>query len=147
MSRRRGPSARVCIFADLRDLPAVERLLADLPGDVYGQLYIASEFEFGQLPGPERIQAMWIAPGFTQGCVLSGALASWSAEWLTDEALATGDLPLVWVFPWAAAALAKTGAECVTRMVTQLPSTHLAEGYDGTLPAQLTEVAASRPLA
>lgn len=130
------------IFADLRDLAAVEHLLADLPADVFGQLYLRCDGEIPAFRSPARVQTLRLSGEVS----LPSAFSAWTAEWITDEAVAGGELPLVWIFPWAAASLSGTCGECVIRIVTSLPSTHLIQGYDGTLPA-LLGAASGRPVA
>lgn len=127
MSRRRGPSTRVCIFADACDLLAARQLLLELPDDAYGQLYISADHEPIVLPAPSRVQVSWL--GHRVGaCALAEAMAGWAAEWLPDGTDPEQQGPVVWVLPGAAAALAASGHECVTRLITVLPSSQLIQG-------------------
>lgn len=134
----------MCIFADLRDVPAAQRLLVDLPHDVFGQVYLSSEIDLGPLIAPPRVQTVWLRPTLTS-CAVSRAFNAWASEWIVDDAAAHQQLPLVWIFPWAAAALTAADEESVTRVITSLPSSHLAQGYCGVLPRALGATAA-RPI-
>lgn len=115
----------MCIFADTCDLVAAQQVLLALPADAYGQVYIADD----ALPvcGPERVQINRVRtrPGV---CALAEAMSGWAAEWLPEGIDAVSDTPTVWVLPGASAALAAADHECVTRLITALPSSQLIHG-------------------
>lgn len=124
----------MCIVADLRDLAAAQRLLNDLPQDVFGQMYVSSDAGIWPLDVPERVQVSWLRPGPE---VLATALGAWQSEWLTDEAMGAATLPILWVFPEAARQLTLASSPSLTHLVTVLPETHLVQGHHGVLPRAL----------
>lgn len=126
----------MCIFADWADLSQVESLLARLPRDVYGQIFVTSAGASWPVEVPCRMQVSWLAPGAD---ALADAIAAWSAEWLVDEDGLFCQTPVVWVMSHAAAALSGSATDGMRRLVTALPSTHLAHGFDGTLPEVFAE--------
>lgn len=117
----------MCIFADRCDLAAAQEVLVDLPADAYGQVYVASEGWPGHLVTPERVQINWVQP-YPGRCALTDAMAAWAAEWLPDGAGPGDHTPTVWVLPGAAAAVTASGDECVTRLITVLPSDQFIHG-------------------
>ncbi|WP_256838549.1 hypothetical protein [Ornithinimicrobium faecis] len=128
MSRRRGPSIRVCIFAAACDVAAAQQVLLDLPGDAYGQVYLADDTADGMpLTAPERVQVNRVRP-HRGSCALADAMSGWAAEWLPEGVGPVGDSPTVWVLPGATTALAAADHECVTRLITALPSNQLIHG-------------------
>lgn len=128
VSRRRGPSIRVCIFAEACDFAAAQEVLLGLPADAYGQVYLAVDASGGiPLTAPERVQVNTVRPS-PGSCALADAMSGWAAEWLPEGTGPVSDGPTVWVLPGATTALAAADHECVTRLITALPSNQLIHG-------------------
>lgn len=176
---------RVCIFADGCDRAAAQQLLATLPRDTYGHVFIAADAVDAQgrslpddgplasgpavnepvlgtsvddlgdtsvhalvdamvdevavgvvaapakgacadLAAPERVQVSWLS---SRGgpCPLAEAMSGWAAEWLPGEGCAE-DAPTVWLLPGASTRLSGGDHDCVTRLITALPSDQLIHG-------------------
>lgn len=116
---------KVCIVADACDFAAAQQVLLGLPADAYGQVYVADDTL--PLGAPERVQVNRVTSRPGQ-CALAEALSGWAAEWLPEGAASAGASPTVWVLPGATAALAASEHECVTRLLTALPSDQLIHG-------------------
>lgn len=88
--RRRGPLEHVLVAADLDELPAVRLLLAGLPADSYGQVYVElpQGAELPVLDAPARVQVNRVLRpvGAEAGARLAAAVDGWVAEWAPDEA-------------------------------------------------------------
>lgn len=117
----------MCIFADSCDLSAAQQVLLSLPADAYGQLYITADPDSLPLLAPERVQVNWVRPRPGR-CALADAMSGWAAEWLADRSGPASQGPTVWVLPGASATLAASEHECVTRLITVLPSSQLIHG-------------------
>ena len=118
----------MCIFADACDFLAAQQVLLGLPADAYGQVYIADGEQQGiPLEAPTRVQVNRMSPSRGR-CVLAEAMSAWAAEWLPDGTTSGSDSPTVWVLPGATAALSAADHECVTRLITALPSDQLIHG-------------------
>lgn len=92
ISRRHGPSRRICVAAGGDDLTAVAALLAGLPQDSYGQAFLVRpDAGRPEIAGcPPRLMISW-QPSAAQA---AAAMAGWLAEW----GEAGPDLrPTVWV--------------------------------------------------
>lgn len=116
---------RVCIFAESCDVAAAQQVLLDLPPDAYGQVYVADDALPLGAPARVQINRVTSRPG---RCALAEALSGWAAEWLPEGAASTDESPTVWVLPGATASLAASEHECVTRLLTALPSHQLIHG-------------------
>lgn len=117
---------RVCIFAAACDLTVAQEVLLGLPPDAYGQVYLADTDEV-DLVAPARVQVNRLSPALGP-CPLAEAMTGWAAEWLPEGVELTGDIPTVWVLPGATDDLRSAGHECVTRLITALPSDQLIHG-------------------
>lgn len=118
----------MCIFADACDFAAAQQVLLGLPADAYGQVYIADgEQSAIPLEAPTRVQVNRMRPR-AGGCALAEAMSGWAAEWLPSGTTAGSDSPTVWVLPGATTALSAADHECVTRLITALPSDQLIHG-------------------
>lgn len=102
-------------------------MLLGLPADAYGQVYIAGDDEAVPLGAPSRVQVNWVRSR-SGLCPLAAAMSGWAAEWLPDCALPDSQTPTVWVLPGATAALSAADHDCVTRLITALPSEQLIHG-------------------
>lgn len=117
---------RVCIFADTCDVAAAQQVLLGLPADAYGQVYLAGD-EGLPLGAPARVQVNRVSSR-CGSCPLAAAMTAWAAEWLPESATPAEQTPTVWVLPGATEALRSAEHECVTRLITALPSDQLIHG-------------------
>lgn len=122
---------RVCIFADACDAAAAQQVLHALPADAYGHLFLVSDpwtvsEADSPLEGPARVQITLVTPRPGRHA-LAEAMTGWAAEWLPSGVTVSAS-PTVWVLPGASAALSAAGHECVTHLITALPSDQLIHG-------------------
>ncbi len=82
--RRRQPLNHVLIAGDLHDLDTIRPLLALLPDDTYGQVFVAGASPDTSMPllSPARVTVSWLG---AQPGALGLAIAGWMAEWMPDE--------------------------------------------------------------
>jgi hypothetical protein len=88
---------RVCVIGSVDDLADVERLLAGLPEDAYGQVFIAASDTAGRtLDGPARVCVTWLGddPVTTPDRLLA-AFSAWAAEWVAGEP--SSAQPTLWI--------------------------------------------------
>lgn len=87
--RRSGPLQHVLIAGDVGELAAIDTVLALLPGNAYGQVYLEGDpgADLSVAAGPARVQVTPVVrgPHDAPGHRLSAAVAAWAAEWLTEE--------------------------------------------------------------
>jgi NADPH-dependent ferric siderophore reductase len=87
--RRRGPLEHVLVAGDLADLEAVSALLAFLPADAYGQVFVETPADapLAPLPAPARVTVTRIARPLDAepGRLLARAVDGWVAEWCPGE--------------------------------------------------------------
>lgn len=97
-------------------------------------MYVSSDAGIWPVDVPARVQVSWLPsrPG-----TLAAALGAWAGEWITEETLCGEQLPLVWVFPHAAAQLTEAASDTIVRLLTAMPGSHLMQGHDGVLPGVL----------
>jgi NADPH-dependent ferric siderophore reductase len=100
-------STRVLLAGDSRDTREIRRMLARLPEDAYGQVFIeiAAELQVEHIPAPDGVAVMWLPrdamPRHStqlarRGELVAGAVRGWVAEWL-DVADAPHSHYLVWI--------------------------------------------------
>ncbi len=98
-------ASRVLIAGCSTDIPAICRMLRELPSGAYGQIYveIASPVQVRRWAVPDGVVVTWLrrdeqgqASGavLPKGELLARAVSAWMAEWLT------ADDPLVPGFVW-----------------------------------------------
>lgn len=100
--------AQVLLAGDTTDLAAIRRILADLPGDAYGQVYleIVSPIQIRPIPRPDGVALTWlrrdlvphglleIAP---RGELIRSAVTAWVSEWMPEETTGARDEIYLWV--------------------------------------------------
>ncbi|WP_092506101.1 SIP domain-containing protein [Agrococcus jejuensis] len=92
-------SVLLCVAAE-RDLPALRAVLADLPADQYGQVYVETASEtVHAIPAPERMAVSWLLrrDGEEVGARAAVAVRTWSAEWMHDAGHDSLMPRLVWI--------------------------------------------------
>ncbi|WP_344757305.1 SIP domain-containing protein [Gryllotalpicola koreensis] len=114
---RKHTQDRVFIAGDLADLSAIQHVLALLPDDAYGQVYIEilDERDIVPLDAPSRVTVTWLPRVMRTSAVrplafaahgeaLAGAIAGWLGEWMPGTAfgengeLAASDQPVImWI--------------------------------------------------
>ncbi|ROS73831.1 siderophore-interacting protein [Curtobacterium sp. PhB130] len=122
---RRQPSERILIAGAVEDLPEIHRMLAELPENAYGQVFVevALDEQVRILPAPPRVTVTWlvrttrpsIVPSLCfadHGEALAAAVIGWASEWcVTDCEPRTS----VWIgcsdSPWAEQARAAVQLE------------------------------------
>lgn len=118
----------MCIFADACDVAAAQHVLRGLPEDAYGQVYLADDSRDAlPLDAPPRVQINRVCTRAGAGA-LADAMAGWAAEWLPAGSEPACDGPTVWVLPGAASRLTAGEHDCVTQLITALPSNQLLHG-------------------
>jgi NADPH-dependent ferric siderophore reductase len=99
MARTRWrPSTRVLLAGDVTDLPDIAAVLAGLPDNAYGQVFVEAALpeDVRHVPAPARVTVTWLlrcsrpsqldALVFADhGEALAAALLAWAGEWLTDD--------------------------------------------------------------
>ena len=119
MARSRWrPSTRVLLAGDATELPDIVAMLATLPDNAYGQVFIEAALpeDVRPVPAPSRVTVTWLLRCSRasrlgslvfadHGEALAVALVAWAGEWLTDDGLAAADAPTrVWIgcgaSPW-----------------------------------------------
>ena len=97
-SRRRcHPLVHVLIAGAAEDIDAIRQVVALLPADAFGQVYVESD-PLAVLPDltvPHRVtvnhlrrsgpEVAVIGGGAEPGALLAGAVAAWTAEWMPEE--------------------------------------------------------------
>ena len=84
------------MVADHADLRDVEQLLADLPRDAYGQVFLTVPTATSvMVAAPPRV-AVCLLPGDEPASGLCAALTGWASEWLPDEPW-LDPRPVTWV--------------------------------------------------
>lgn len=89
---------RVLLAGDADDLPALRRILRELPVDAYGIVFIevAAPIQISPIVAPRRIAVRWLVrteaasdlPGATapaRGELLTRAVSGWVCEWMPAE--------------------------------------------------------------
>ena len=89
MRAHRGrPGPTVLLAGDGADLGDLEALIATLPADAYGQVYVevGAADEVRPLPTPRRVHVTWLVRGAdaAPGTLLCSAVEAWTAEWMPD---------------------------------------------------------------
>ena len=104
-SRHRARSRdRVFIAGDLADLTAIQHVLALLPDDAYGQVYleVLDERDIVPLDAPSRVTVTWLPRVMrpsairplafaAHGEALATAIAGWVGEWMPGAADTEGE--------------------------------------------------------
>ncbi|WP_291042883.1 SIP domain-containing protein [Herbiconiux sp.] len=99
--------AQVMLAGDTTDLAAIRRILAELPDDAYGQVYleIVSPIQIRPVPRPDGVALTWlrrdlvphglleIAP---RGELIRSAVIAWVSEWMPETTDGRDDVYL-WV--------------------------------------------------
>ena len=107
-SRPTRPGAQVLLAGDTTDLAAIRRILAELPDDAYGQVYleIVSPIQIRPIPRPDGVALTWlrrdlvphglleIAP---RGELIRSAVIAWVSEWMPEETTEGRDDIYLWV--------------------------------------------------
>lgn len=99
---------RVLFVGDSADLPSIRRILADLPGDAYGQVFIeiASRVQIETLARPDGVIVHWLRRDLRcsridglapRGSLAARAIAAWAAEWMPDDADSEGADVTLWI--------------------------------------------------
>jgi len=87
--RRRAPLEHVLVAGDVAELESITALLALLPDNAYGQVYVESSGtdDVPAVPAPPRVTVSHVvrAEHHATGELLSEAVACWLAEWMPDE--------------------------------------------------------------
>ena len=98
--RRSGPLPHVLVAGESADLPTIRTVLALLPEDAYGQVFVelSSEDPAPNIQHPARITVTTLVrdPAGTVGHRLTQAVDGWAEEWLTDAPDPARDL-CVWL--------------------------------------------------
>jgi NADPH-dependent ferric siderophore reductase len=88
-AHRRRPCPTVLLAGDSADLPELRALIATLPQDAYGQVYVevAAPVQVEPLATPVRVAVTWLvretpAGLHARGELLARAVDAWTAEWL-----------------------------------------------------------------
>lgn len=85
--RKRSPLDHVLVAGEFEELDTVATILALLPDDAYGQVYI--ECAEGQvlpdLHRPARVGIVALPAGQVPGGRLRAAVDAWLAEWMPEE--------------------------------------------------------------
>lgn len=92
-------SVLLCVAAD-RDLPALRAVLADLPADQYGQVYVeSSSAGVHAIPAPEGMAVSWLLRRDDDevGARAAVAVRTWSTEWMHDAGHDALMPRLVWI--------------------------------------------------
>ncbi|MFJ3382962.1 MULTISPECIES: SIP domain-containing protein [unclassified Curtobacterium] len=122
---RRQPSERILIAGAVEDLPEIHRMLAELPENAYGQVFVevALDEQVRILPAPPRITVTWlvrtarpsVVPSLCfadHGEALAAAVISWASEWCVRDC---DPRTSVWIgcsdSPWAEQARAAVQVE------------------------------------
>lgn len=106
-SRHRARSRdRVFIAGDLADLTSIQHVLALLPDDAYGQVYIEvlDERDIAPLTAPSRVTVTWLPRVMRQSAIrplafaahgeaLAAAIAGWLGEWMPGHDEFGADAP------------------------------------------------------
>ncbi|HWL02307.1 MAG TPA: SIP domain-containing protein [Microbacteriaceae bacterium] len=98
-------ASRVLIAGCAADLPAIQRILRELPTMAYGQVYIeiASPVQARRWPVPDGVIVTWLrrdlqeqesGAALPKGELLARAVSAWMSEWLP------ADDPVVPGFVW-----------------------------------------------
>ncbi|TPW75690.1 SIP domain-containing protein [Schumannella soli] len=101
-------ATRVLFVGDSADLPALRRILADLPGDAYGQVFIeiASRIQIEPLLVPDAVSVSWLRRDLRcsridglapRGALAARALTAWASEWMPDDVDSEGADFALWV--------------------------------------------------
>lgn len=92
-------SVLLCVAAE-RDLPALRAVLADLPADQYGQVYVESSSEtIHAIGAPEHMAVSWLLRRDDEqiGARAAVAVRGWAAEWMHDAGHDSLMPRLVWL--------------------------------------------------
>jgi NADPH-dependent ferric siderophore reductase len=89
-AHRGRPGQSVLLAGDETDLRDLHALIATLPADAYGQVYVevdAAE-RIESLATPARVVTTWLVrePAAEAGALLADAVAAWIAEWMPEGA-------------------------------------------------------------
>jgi len=89
-------ASRVLIAGCSADIPAIHRILCELPAMAYGQVYIeiASPVQSRSWPVPDGVVVTWLrrdlhegelGASLPKGELLARAVTAWMSEWLPEE--------------------------------------------------------------
>jgi NADPH-dependent ferric siderophore reductase len=89
-AHRGRPGPTVLLAGDASDLRDLRAVVATLPTDAYGQVYVevASTVQVERLATPPRVAVTWLvrerddAPMAARGALLAAAVDGWIAEWM-----------------------------------------------------------------
>lgn len=95
---RRQPSERILLAGGVDDLPAITRMLEDLPANAYGQVFVETALpeQVHTLPAPPRVTVTWLVRSARPSAVaslvfadhgeaLASAVTGWAAEWCVAD--------------------------------------------------------------
>ncbi|MCU1407161.1 MAG: hypothetical protein JWQ43_3464 [Glaciihabitans sp.] len=106
-----GHTPHVMVAGDSRDLPAIRRILQQLPGDAYGQVFIevVADVQVVPLDSPADVSVSWLRRdstragnehrtfGAARGEAIERAVLAWTREWL-EPGCQCGHAPFyVWI--------------------------------------------------
>lgn len=95
---RRQPTERILLAGGVEDLPEIARMLADLPENAYGQVFVEAAFveQVHELTAPGRVTVTWLVRSARSSAVaplvfadhgeaLAHAVTGWAAEWCVAD--------------------------------------------------------------